>query len=276
MRLEPRLSFLAGALLVAAGCDGIDLSTSAQGRAQGQFERTLTVSGPVDLSVRTGSGDIDIRIGTDDRVQVIGRITAGRRLFGENALDRIKQIEAAPPVQQTGNAIRIGDTQNDSRYNDVSIGYELIVPANTQVNSQTGSGDQMIGRVNGAVRAQTGSGDIEIEAAGGGLDAHTGSGDIQVSAVGGAIRAQTGSGDIDVAQIRKADVDARTGSGDVRLSLPADAAFTLTARTGSGSIETTHPMQVQGTRRRNRLEGIIRGGGNRVDITTGSGSIDIR
>lgn len=276
MKLYSRPVILAGSVLIASACGGIDLSTSAQVRAQGQFERTLAVSGPVDLSVRTGSGDIDIRIGTGDRVQVIGRITAGRRLFGENAMDRIKQIEAAPPVQQTGNAIRIGDTHNDPRYQDISISYELIVPANSQLNSQTGSGDQMIGSVNGPVRAQTGSGDIEIDGAGGGLDAHTGSGDIQVNAVGGAIKAQTGSGDIDVAQIRKADVDVRTGSGDVRLRLPADAAFTLTAQTGSGSIETTHPMQVQGRRRRNRLEGTVRGGGNRVDITTGSGSIDIR
>ena len=274
MKLFSRPFILAGSLLAASACGGIDLSTSAQTRPQGRFERTLTVSEPVDLSVRTGSGDVDIRIGTSDRVQIIGRITAGRRL--ENATERIRQIETAPPIQQTGNIIRIGDTNDDPRYRDVSISYELIVPAATQVNSQTGSGDQRIGRINGAVRAQTGSGDIHIEGTGGGLDAHTGSGDIQVNGVGGAIKAQTGSGDIEVAQIRKADVDVQTGSGDVRLSLPADAAFTLTARTGSGSIDTTHPLQVEGRRRRNRLEGIVRGGGNRVDITTGSGSIDIR
>lgn len=276
MKLYARPFVLTGSLLMASACGGIDLSTSAQERPQGRFERTLTVSGPVDLNVRTGSGDVDIRIGANDRVQVIGRITASRRLLGENAVERIRQIETAPPIQQTGNAIRIGDTNNDPRYRDVSISYELIVPASTQVISQTGSGDQRIGRVNGAVRAQTGSGDIHIEGTGGGLDARTGSGDIQVNAVSGAIKAQAGSGDIQVSQIRKADVDVQTGSGDVRLSLPADAAFTLTARTGSGSIDTTHPVQVEGRRRRNRLEGVVRGGGNRVDITTGSGSIDIR
>lgn len=275
MKLFSRPFVLVGSLLVSSACGGIDLSTSAQTRPQGRFERTLTVSGPVDLSVRTGSGDIDIRVGTSDSVQVIGRITAGRRSL-ENAPERIRQIETAPPIQQTGNTIRIGDTNDDPRYRDVSISYELIVPATTQIISQTGSGDQRIGRVNGSVRAQTGSGDIHIEGTGGGLDAHTGSGDIQVNAVSGAIKAQTGSGDVEVAQIRKADVDVQTGSGDVRLSLPADAAFTLTARTGSGSIDTTHPVQVQGSRRRNRLDGVVRGGGNRVDITTGSGSIDIR
>jgi DUF4097 and DUF4098 domain-containing protein YvlB len=276
MKLYSRPLVLAGSLLTALGCGGIDLSTSAQTRPQGRFERTLTVNGPVELGVRTGSGDIDIRVGTSDRVQVIGRITAGHHFLRGNVSEDIKQIEATPPIQQTGNVIRIGDTNNDPRYRDISISYELLVPASTQITSQTGSGDQRIGRVNGAVRAQTGSGDINIDGAGAGLDAHTGSGDIQVNSVGGPIRAQTGSGDVEVAQIRRADVEVRTGSGDVRLTLPADAAFTLSARTGSGSIDTTHPVQAEGRRRRNRLDGVVRGGGNRVDITTGSGSIVIR
>jgi hypothetical protein len=266
---------LAGSLLMASGCGGIDIS-SAQTRPQGRFERTLTVSGPVELSVRTGSGDVDIRIGPDDRVQVIGRITAGRHFLSGSVVEDIRQIETAPPIQQTGNVVRIGDTNNDPRYREISISYELLVPASTQITSQTGSGDQRIGRVTGIVRAQTGSGDIDIEGAGAGLDAHTGSGDIQVNSVGGPIRAQTGSGDVEVAQMQKADVDVRTGSGDVRLTLPADAAFTLSARTGSGSIDTTHPLQSEGKRRRNRLDGTVRGGGNRVDVTTGSGSIVIR
>jgi DUF4097 and DUF4098 domain-containing protein YvlB len=277
MKLQVKPLFLVLSLVACAGCaDGIDLSTFAQAQARGTFERTLAVDGPVELSVRTGSGDIDIRTGTDGRLQIVGRITAGHRVAEQDAADRIRQIEATPPIQQTANVIRIGDTHNDPRYRDISISYELIVPANTQITSQTGSGDQTIGSVSGAVRAQTGSGDIGIERIGGKLDAQTGSGDIRVSAVAGAVRAQTGSGDVEVAQISKADVAVHTGSGDVRLTLPTDAAFTLTARTGSGSIDTLHPLQVQGEQRRNRVQGTVRGGGNRVDVATGSGSIRIR
>jgi Toastrack DUF4097 len=274
MNLYSQPLTLAGFLLMVMSCAGIDLSTSAQARPEGRFERTLSVDGPVDLSVRTGSGDVDIRVGTADRVQVVGRITASRR-SGENVVEDIRQIEKTPPIEQAGNVIRIGNTNNDPRYREISISYELLVPPNSQINSQTGSGDQRIGRVNGTVRAQTGSGDIQIDGAGGGLDAHTGSGDIRVDAVGGTVKAQTGSGDVDVVQIQKADVAVQTGSGDVRLRLPADAAFTLRARTGSGSIDTNHPLQAEG-RQRNRLEGVVRGGGNRVDVTTGSGSIEIR
>jgi hypothetical protein len=268
-----RVLVMSLAVAAVAGCDVSELA--AQSRAQGSFERTLTVNGPVDLSVRTGSGDIVIRIGEGNRVQVVGRISARNR-DGDSAADRVKEIEAAPPVQQTGNVITIGHTGDDDRYRNVSIAYELTVPPQTQITARTGSGDQMIGSVRGAVRAQTGSGNISIESTGGALDAQTGSGNIRVNSVSGAINVQTGSGNVDVRQVVKADVRARTGSGDVVLGLPADAAFTLEARTGSGSIDSTHPLTIQGSLRRNHVTGTVRGGGNLVSVTTGSGSIRIQ
>ncbi|HKY20141.1 MAG TPA: DUF4097 family beta strand repeat-containing protein [Vicinamibacterales bacterium] len=277
MKLFAQLSLLTVCAMTATSCgEGIDLAAFEPTRVKGQFERTLSVNGPVDLSVRTGSGDIHVKVGADNQVRVVGRITSGNQLFGDGAQERVRQVEAAPPIQQAGNVIRIGDTNDDQRYRNISISYELIVPANTQMTSHTGSGDQVIGSLNGSVSARAGSGDIDVERAGGGLDARAGSGDVHAKAVGGAINVRVGSGDVDVAQTGKGDVDIQAGSGDVTVVLPTDAAVTLTARTGSGSIDTHHPVQVQGKRQRNRLEGPVRGGGSRVDIKTGSGSIEIR
>jgi DUF4097 and DUF4098 domain-containing protein YvlB len=240
------------------------------------FERTLTVNGPVELSVRTGSGNIQIRTGDGNRVQIVGRISAGSSRDGLDPAERVRRVEAAPPITQTGNVIRIGDTNDDPNYRNVAISYELVVPSNTRINAQTGSGDQAIGSVDGPVRAQTGSGSIRVERTGGSLHAQTGSGNIQVDSVGGEVRAQTGSGSVEVRQVARADVSVQTGSGSVTLSLPADAAYTLDARTGSGSISTSQPLTVQGRVGRNHLTGTVRGGGNSVQVRTGSGSIDIR
>jgi len=263
-------------LIALTGCVGIDISAQSE-RARGSFERTLTVSGPVDLSVRTGSGDIQIRTGSSDRVQILGRISASHSWnSAESPADRVRRIESVPPIEQDGNVISIGNTRGDDLYNNASISYELVVPANTQVNASTGSGDQLIGSVDGAVRARTGSGDIRIERTGGSLNAQTGSGSIRVASVGGEIRAQTGSGDVEVTQIGRADVNVQTGSGDVTLSLPSNAAYTLDASTGSGSINTAQPITMQGRLRRNHVQGTVRGGGNAVRVKTGSGSIDIR
>lgn len=274
MTAAVRFVSLAIYFVVFAGCDVVEIAAQTQ-RARGMFERTLTVDGAVDLSIRTGSGSIDIVTGTADRVQIVGRVSAGSR-DGLDAAERVRRVETAPPIEQAGNVIRIGDTHDDPRYRNVSISYELRVPSNTRVNAQTGSGSQSIGSVNGAVRAQTGSGSIRIERTGGSLYAQTGSGNIQADSVGGEVRAQTGSGSVHVRQITRADVSVQTGSGSVTLSLPTDAAYTLDARTGSGSISTAQPLTVQGRVARHHLTGTVRGGGNNVQVRTGSGSIDIR
>jgi hypothetical protein len=270
-----QLAFLASCLLALSACDVVEIAAQSE-RARGTFERTLTVNGPVDLSVRTGSGGIQIRTGSADRVQIVGRVSAGNSRDGLDAAERVRRVEGAPPISQTGNVIRIGDTQDDPVYRNVSISYELVVPANTRINAQTGSGSQSIGSVDGPVHAQTGSGNIRIERTGGSLEAQTGSGDIQADSVGGEVRAQTGSGSVEVRQIVKADVTVQTGSGSVRLSLPADAAYTLDAQTGSGSISTSQPLTVQGRIGRHRVTGTVRGGGQNIRVRTGSGSIDIR
>jgi Putative adhesin len=270
-----RLASLAVCFVALTGCDVVHIAAQSQ-QARGAFERTLTVNGPVDLSIRTGSGSIQVRTGAGDRVQIMGRVSAGSWRDGLDPAERVRRVEAAPPITQAGNVIRIGDTNDDPTYRNVGISYELVVPPNTRVNAQTGSGSQTIGSVDGPVRAQTGSGSIRIERAGGSLHAQTGSGNIEADSVGGEVRAQTGSGSVDVRQVARADVSVQTGSGSVRLSLPPDAAYTLDARTGSGSISTSQPLTVQGRVRRNHVTGTVRGGGNNVHVRTGSGSIDIR
>ena len=270
-----RFPTLAVCFVALTGCDVVQIAAQSA-QARGMFERTLTVNGPVELSVRTGSGSIQIRTGGGDRVQIVGRISAGSWRDGLDPAERVRKVEAAPPIAQTGNIIRLGDTTDDPTYRNVAISYELVVPANTRINSQTGSGSQTIGSVDGAVRAQTGSGSIRIERAGGSLHAQTGSGNIQADSVGGEVHAQTGSGSVEVRQMARGDVHVQTGSGSVTLNLPPDAAYTLDAQTGSGSISTSQPLTVQGRVRRNHLMGTVGGGGNMVNVRTGSGSIAIR
>jgi DUF4097 and DUF4098 domain-containing protein YvlB len=274
MKAPSRFASLTLCFVALTGCHVVEIAAQSE-RARGTFERTLTVNGPVELNVRTGSGNIDIRTGTGDRVQVTGRISASSR-DGVDAAERVRRVEAAPPITQAGNVIRIGDTNDDPNYRNVSISYELVVPANTRLNAQTGSGNQTIGSVDGAVRTQTGSGNIRIQRTGGSLHAQTGSGNIDADSVGGEVHAQTGSGSVEVRQIARGDVMVQTGSGSVTLTLPQDAGYTLNAQTGSGSISTSQPLTVQGRIARNHVTGTVRGGGNMVHVRTGSGSIDIR
>ena len=264
---------MGAAVLAAAGCD-VNVERLQAAQADGTFERTLSVTGPVDLDIRTGSGDIAVRAGTDGSVHVTGRVRA-RLSMNENPQERVDRIRANPPVTQAGNTVRIGATGDNPLYQNVSISYEVVVPANAKIQARSGSGDIGIAMTASGVEARTGSGDINVLGASGGFMAQTGSGDVHAGRIAGAMKASTGSGDIDAAQTAPGPVQMETGSGDITLKLPEDAGFTLTVRTGSGSITTTHPVVSASSRQHNRLDGSVRGGGPPVDIRTGSGDVRI-
>src|SRR3954471_19237814 len=85
-------------------------TSSAWAAAEGSFQRSLKVSGPVDLDIETGSGNIEIRTGSSDQVQITGHIRANNNTwFGSSSGDtteKVKHIESNPPIQQSGNDIR--------------------------------------------------------------------------------------------------------------------------------------------------------------------------
>src|SRR5215471_9914670 len=118
--------------------------------SEGSFQRTLQVTGPVNLDLSTGSGSVSIRTGSSSQVQVTGHIRA-TNWFGGDASGRVKQIEGNPPIQQSGNDIRVGHINDSALLHNISISYELVVPAETQLRSHTGSGNQNVDGIQGRI-----------------------------------------------------------------------------------------------------------------------------
>jgi hypothetical protein len=246
--------------------------------AEGKFQRTLTVTGPVDLDVSTGSGSIAIRAGSSTTVEISGMIRANDDR-NNNALEKVRYLEANPPIEQSGNTIRIGRISDPAYRNNVSISYEIFVPAETRVQSNTGSGSQKIEGVRGPVDAHTGSGSITMLDIGSDVVAQTGSGGIGLDHVAGRVDAHTGSGSIRAGDV-SGSVKAQTGSGGITLSLAAaergGGGLDVEASTGSGSIEVSG---VNGSLRANTGSGGITAGGIPAGdwkLDTSSGSITLR
>ena len=269
------------------------LTAATAAFADADFERNLTVSGPADLYVSTGSGHIRIFPGTDSAIHVKAHLHAG---WGAGDVDaRIRQIAANPPIQQTGNTVRIGETNDHGLFNNISIDYEISVPSTVALNLRSGSGDVEVDHVgrflaatsgSGSVRAhgvkgsadlRSGSGDIELqEEAAGDVKAQTGSGSIRINGLNGGLSARTGSGDIEANGRVSGDARLANGSGSVRLNLPSDAHFQLEASTGSGDIRVHFPNAPQQDRdTRHHLTGAVNGGGPVLETRTGSGDIEI-
>lgn len=251
------------------------------------FERNLTVNGHVELTVSTGAGHIHITRGSDSRVHIVGHVKSG---WGGNE-QRVQEIANNPPVDQTGNIIRIG--QRHENYHNISIDYDIEAPANSFLEANSGSGDinddgvgenAKLGTGSGSIHAtglqggfitNTGSGDIYVEQTGqGDVKAQTGSGSVELKGVHGSLRAGTGSGNIKITGTPTSDWKLQTGSGSVEF-YAGNAGFTLDASTGSGSVHTDQEMAVQGSFDKHHITGKVHGGGPTVRIETGSGDIRV-
>ena len=261
---------------------------AAMARAtEATFERDLVVSGRVDLTVTTGSGSIHLTSGPAGRVHVFGRVKSN---WGGSD-EKVREIAAHPPIEQTGNIVQIGDKHRN--LGNISIDYEIQAPPGAFLDAATGSGnladdgvgtDARLSTGSGSIRAtglqggfslETGSGTIEAEQSGAGdVKAETGSGSIALKNLHGGLRARTGSGNINVGGIPAAPWRIETGSGSVELET-GNAGLTLDAETGSGSVHSDREMTTQGSSDHHHVTGKLNGGGPTVRIETGSGDIRI-
>ena len=290
----------------------VSTAALASNSPQGSFDRTLSVSGPVDLEVLTHSGDVRIKSGSSGSVQIHGKIYVGDRWFGGRREEDVHAIEQNPPIHQNGNSIHIEYVD----YRNISIDYEITVPADTTIRTKSGSGDQTVEGTHGNAEVQTGSGDVRLANLQGEIRVQTGSGNVRARDVSGPVRGGTGSGDIEIEETSAGDIDlhtgsgnitargvqgsfhgetgsgeitaegkqsgtweARTGSGNVHLRLPSNAAFDADISTSSGSIDVGAPieMTVQGRvgDMHKSIHGKVRGGGPLLRVRTGSGDIHI-
>lgn len=262
------------ALMLAA----LSLATNgaaARTTAEGSFERTLKVTGDVDLSVSTGSGQITVRKGAAGTVSIHGTIRAssGWRLSDSDIESRVRTIEQNPPITQEGNTIRVGHVNDSELLRNISISYEITAPEETRLRSETGSGGTTIEGIRGPIEAATGSGSMSIENASADVSATTGSGGIDLRSIKGRVHATTGSGHITGSGLGGA-VDAGTGSGSIRLEETGAGDFDV--HTGSGTIELSG---VKGSIRARAGSGNIEARGEQTGewrLHTGSGNVTVR
>jgi Putative adhesin len=264
--------------------------------ADSNFDRTLSTSGSPNVSVSTGSGYIKLHPGSGNEVHIVAHVRSshGWMSGGSDAESRIQQIVSNPPILQSGNDITIGERHNSDLYRNINIDYDITLPKTSGISATTGSGDVEIQDVGATVKAQsgsgsvhvhgvqgpttlgTGSGDIELQQTGpGDVKAETGSGSIRLQGLAGALKASTGSGDIEAQGQPTSDWKLSTGSGSVRL-IVGNARFNLDADTGSGGINVSQPITMQGSLNRHHVSGAVNGGGPTIRVGTGSGDIQIK
>jgi hypothetical protein len=253
---------LAGALLLAPSLTLAGDNT---------FDRTFQVSGPTRIDLSNGSGNVDIRSSADGKVHIHGKVTAGWSLFG-NADKNVQEVAANPPLEQSGDTIRIG--KNSSWLKNVSIDYQIEVPRETEIDAGVASGGVTIDNVRGPVKASSASGYLHVYRVERDTQVSAASGSIEVSSIGGFLRVSSASGDIVVSDV-KGEINVNAASGSIRVEKPGDR---VDANAASGSI------RIDGAKadlKVHAISGTINVSGdpstNRLwELKTVSGSVDLR
>jgi hypothetical protein len=260
---------------------------------QGSFERTLTVSGSVDLTAMTDSGGIVVTPGASGSVQVRATLKSqrGGNYDRQDVENRIRELERNPPIKQQGNTVRIGEVA-EGMLRGISMRLEIKTPPETRLRAEADSGGVQVSGIRGPIDVETDSGGITASDIGGDVRASADSGGIRLSniqgavfaqadsggveanGISGAVDVQTDSGGIRIVQVTPAPVKAQADSGGATIRLAANSGYNIRAMTDSGRL-TVPDVTVKGTIARNRIEGTLRGGGPLVDVQVDSGNITI-
>jgi DUF4097 and DUF4098 domain-containing protein YvlB len=256
--------------IAAAACAGLLLAgCRTEPSAEGTFDKTFTVNGPVRIELTNGSGDSHVSTGTPGEVRVHGEIQA-HGWSEKGSQEHVREMEANPPISQEGNLIRIGGSGSHSN-SGASIDYTIVVPADAEIHAATGSGDVEVDGIKGPANFTSGSGAITAANITADVQALTGSGEIHLTQVQGQVQATSGSGDITLDSVHN-QVRLHSGSGDMEINSPGDS---LEASTGSGDI-TIKGASADIRLRTASGDVVIEGnpaGSNYWDIHTSSGDV---
>jgi len=254
--------FLPAALLIA-------VPASAQRFA---FERTYDVASSPVIDVSTTRGKISVRTGEPGRVVVTGAATVRLGLtLPVNAVELAQKVAAKPPIEQTGDRLRLRSPSDPAEDRAMTVNYDLRVPPNARVIVVSDSGAIDVRDVTGHVEVRTQSSAISLMSLGA-ADVETGSGAVRLDVATGAVRITTSSSAI-TARGLSGGLHARTGSGRVIASFTG--AGPVNIGTSSSAIELNGVSGALTTITESGRTTITGVPSAPWDVTAGSGSIDV-
>lgn len=217
---------------------------------------SLPVKGD-EVRIDVGSGDVTVRAGNVDEVQVTRTIHSGL---------------SEPDLTNTSNAQGIV-LDSDCGWNwmgPCSVDYELVVPSDLALNIEASSGDIDVRNLTGDVTVDSSSGDIAASGLTGRTELSTSSGDLNLENISGPLTTSLDSGDLNATGVTSKTVTADLSSGDV------DVAFTavpdkVVASASSGDVTVRLPDDDTAY----RVETDVSSGDENVDVPTNNNSSNL-
>jgi hypothetical protein len=245
-------------------------------RAQDAFEWRGRMGQGQTLEVQGIVGSIRTVLASGDQVEVVALKRGEREDFPQVAVEMAEAGDRIVICAVYGSwnhgqdrchpDHRGGSDREDRRHRnvdmDVSVDYEVRLPAGVEFDGTLVSGD---------IRAESLRSDVH---------ANTVDGDITVSTSGRAwVNTVAGNLDIEMGDYGQGDLEFHTVSGDIILWLPADLGADVSFSSLSGDLDSELELAIQSRRDRwvgSRIRGTLGGGGREISLQTISGDVEIR
>lgn len=246
--------------LALAAC--VWLGAAATSAAQTDFEWNGQLAPGQRIEVIGLNGSIHASPSPSGNVVVTAVKTAGRR--GNPADVRVEMVTNSNGVTVCvvypgGDGCRPGGGQNNSNDNDTRVDFDVQVPVGVNLQARS---------VNGSIDAQGLQSDTEATTVNGSVTLST-AGSARATTVNGSINAAMGQA------VWRNGGRFTTVNGQVTLRLPAAVNADVRVSTVSGGIQSDFPLQISTDPGPKHAEGVLGGGGQRLDITTVNGQVTL-
>ncbi len=190
--------------------------------AEATEEKTLTVKGPVDLTVNNDFGDINIEKAADGQVHIKAEKTG----WGTNeagAQESLKNLKVV--IDQSGDTIKVSVKQpNEAGLNlrprGGSVKFTISVPAETTVKVQSSASKLTLSGTTGDADLKTEFGDIVVSDVTGSLLAESSTGNVDAKNITSQqeVTLSTEFGNLEAHNISGSDITATSTNGQINLS----------------------------------------------------------
>ncbi len=250
---------------------------TAYEEATARSEETLTVTGPVKLTLKNYIGGVTVLgAGDTDKVKVGYEIKA----YGADKEQAEGYLESLKPgIVQIGNAITVSVKPAVRRGGPVDqVELVVSVPAATDVEIDSRLGHVTVRGIRGNVTAEAGMGSIEVTGVVGSLDLQAKMGRIQIREAEVTERLFLDAAMGSIAFQGRLGVENRVTAkmGSVSLQIPPDPALSFTGEVGLGRVNMDLPFK--GTNDGRHFNGVIGSGepSGSLSVYASMGSVDIR
>ena len=259
------------------------------------LEREFSVRPGGTLSIDVPDGDVTVRTGANNRAVVKVYMIARDVEWGRDVFERmdfqIGQRNGVVDIRARDARIRRNEWR---RHHQFGVEVHVETPAQFNMDILTRDGDIDVGDKEGRIEIESADGDLylgslrgpEISAKTMDGDVHADSlsaehirvytqdGDIDVAAASGILRIDSGDGDIRLRLIQSGDVSLHTRDGNI--TVYADPQLRANIDIEGEEVRLGSAFTVTGRVTDRGVRGTLNGGGPKLEIRTGDGTVMLR